>query len=64
MKWLSRKFLYPIIYGIIALVNAKLLNNALPDNVMTGIAYLIIAFILGKSVADIISRWKFTPPED
>lgn len=57
MKWLSRKFLYPILFGVLVSINS-LLDLGLDNNALALIANVVIAFILGESVVDLINTYS------
>lgn len=50
-KWFGRKALYPILFGILLFLNAKL-GNPLSESQLTDLAMCIIAFILGEAGID------------
>jgi hypothetical protein len=52
MKWFSRKFLYPLIYIGLSILNNKY-DLKLP---MTETAGVITSFIIGESAVDIMSK--------
>lgn len=56
-KFFSRRFLYPILFGILVGINKMLFDSALPDDILNLIAGLILAFILGETAVDAVNAW-------
>ena len=52
-KFLSRKFLYPIIFGVLVFINRAWLGEVLGETELILLAGIIISFIIGESVIDV-----------
>lgn len=57
-KWVKSKLLYPVIFGILVLLNNSVFNGFLSEETLTEIAMAIIALILGETIQQIKTKNK------